>query len=102
MESAIYSVDPKEFGTLLAVVDNSYGCCEVDISEIWTKDNKFFLLTASGCSCWAGEFDSREFNSLEELYIHVKGPDSDRYMYNPSLVGLDSLIAQAKAILEGE
>lgn len=93
----IYSDEVDKYGELLAIVDDSEGCCEVDITELWKKDNIYFLLTASGCSCWAGEFESREFDSLDTLEADLRGDKADKYMYNPSLVGLQKLLEQARA-----
>lgn len=63
------------------------------------KSGKFVLLSASGCSCWDGEFDEAEFDSLDELASSLIDGDedgSDRYRYNPSLKGARQLIEKAR------
>lgn len=93
-----YSIHYKgwdDFGTLIARVDES-ASYEVDITEIWKKDDIYYLLTASGCSCWSGEYETREFKSLQELSDSIRGEDSDKYMYNPSYRGLTLLMEQAQ------
>jgi hypothetical protein len=87
---------PKEW-TLLAEIDESEAY-EVDITEIYRHGDKFILATASGCSCWSGEYDVEEFTSLDALAdaIGIEGPDR---RYQPSLKAAADLIAQARAAL---
>jgi hypothetical protein len=60
---------------------------------------KFALITATGCSCWDGEADREDFNSLEELESSLI--NSDR-TYSPSINGAKSLILEAKKTYERE
>lgn len=93
MSAIFYGDDTsEEFGILLASVDESEGW-DVDISEVWKKGDKYFLLTASGCSCWGGEYEQQEFNSLGELGNLVLYREG--YQYNPSLEGAKKLVAEA-------
>src|SRR5690349_17681966 len=85
-----------EYGDLIAIVDESEAF-DVDIVELWKKGDTYFLLTASGCSCWEGEFETRQYKSLDDLQADLRGPNSDSYMYNPSLAGLQQLIEQARS-----
>ena len=70
----------------LASYDNSGGY-EVDTGGIYLdeKDSAkpFRLITASGCSCWDGDFTEDEFATLEDL---EKSLNSDLpHRYNPSI-----------------
>lgn len=99
MESHIlYSNDNDKSGwKLVGQIDNSYGCCDVDITELFTDlEGKFHLLTASGCSCWAGEYEEREFLSLDDFVAHMKSEETDRYIYNPSPEAIKELLEQVK------
>lgn len=82
---------------LVAVVDDSQEY-EVDITELYKNGDQWVLLTASGCSCWSGEYETRTFGSLDELVTAIKSKDSDAYLFNPSADGLTRLIAQANNV----
>ncbi len=89
--------DPSEDGFVeLSSVDESE-CYEVDIAEIWYRsvDGRFLLRTASGCSCWDGEYDREEFPTFEELKRHLLGDNDSRY--NPSLSGAIQILDEAEA-----
>jgi len=83
---------PKDW-KLVAAIDESYPY-EVDVTEIY-KDSqgKYQLVTASGCSCWSGEYNAEEYGSLEELFS--AGSLVER-KYNPSPKGLEELVKLAK------
>jgi hypothetical protein len=85
---------PKDW-IYVAAVDESESY-EVDVSEIWRKpDDTFLLVTASGCSCWEGDYEVQEFESLDELeniVLHREG----NWIYNPSPAGARELVRIAK------
>jgi hypothetical protein len=68
---------------------------EVDITEICYDpiNNEFVLRTASGCSCWDGDYDEERFATLDEIYKSMKADDRT---YNPSLSGADQIYDEAK------
>lgn len=77
----------------LAFVDeaDSY---EVDQTGIYVDENgTFVLLTASGCSCWEGDYDEEQFESLDALENALINGDRT---YNPSLNGARQLVAEAR------
>lgn len=94
MSEIIYGDAPKGW-TFVSGVDESEAY-EVDITEIWHDGEKWHLLTATGCSCWSGEYDDEEYDSLEELakQIGVEGEVERRY--NPSFTGAQKIIAEAR------
>ena len=94
-ESSIFAYNKAPEGwTLLSAVDESEPY-EVDMAEIWrTAEGRFALVTASGCSCWDGEYDSDEFDSLELLAVSLL---REERTYNPSLSGALTLLTDAVA-----
>lgn len=78
----------------LAVLDESADY-EVDVTEIWydPRAREFLLLTATGCSCWDGEYNEERFKSLDELERSLL---KDERTYQPSFRGVETLIEQAK------
>lgn len=68
---------------------------EVDYSAIgFDKENRqFVLVTASGCSCWDGDYEEEYFNSLYELEVALS---NDNRSYNPSILGGQQLISEAR------
>jgi len=87
--------DIPEGWKLIAAIDESESY-EVDITEIFKVGDEFVLLTASGCSCWGGEYETRAFESLEELETGIRGDRADQYLYNPSFSGLETLLKMAR------
>ncbi len=82
--------------TFLAGLDES-ASYEVDYTEIWRNaDGKFVLATASGCSCWDGDFDTETFDSLDDLAASLLG--TERAYGNPSGVNSQALIEAARAV----
>ena len=85
----------KDDEVLLASIDeaDSY---EVDEAHILRnkKTGKYVLRTASGCSCWSGDYDEEVYDSLDELEYALIHSGRD---YNPSLSGVDTLMAEARA-----
>jgi hypothetical protein len=73
---------------------------EVDHTGIYLDPNsgKFVLLTASGCSCWDGEYNEEEYDTLEDLEKSLN-LDEDKRRWNPSLQGAKDLMKEARATL---
>lgn len=86
-----------ETWTKIAEVDESEGY-EIDQTRIYLTPTGFALATASGCSCWGGEWEVEEFETLEALYQSMKWDDR---AYNPSWKGAEDLKAQAEKYLSG-
>ena len=82
--------------TCLADIDESRDY-EVDMSGIYTDGTKFYFITASGCSCWSGEYDETVYNSFEELKNAIAMDDTSDYA--PSLNGVRYLITTAESVL---
>ena len=77
----------------LAFIDESADY-EVDQTSICVdEEGTFYLLTASGCSCWSGEYEEERFDSLEALENALVGGDRT---YNPSLTGVQALLQEAR------
>jgi hypothetical protein len=77
---------PKDW-TLIAEVDESESY-EVDQSRIYKSSDGFVLATASGCSCWGGDWEVEHFAELDALYMSIKLDDRQ---YNPSWKAADEL-----------
>lgn len=86
-------------GTLLAHVDESQAY-EVDQTMIRHDGDEWILATASGCSCWGGEWDVERFDTLAALFesIGPRGIEGER-SYNPTFAGVEALRAQVEAKL---
>lgn len=77
---------------------------EVDMGAVCfsPEDGTIRLLTASGCSCWSGEFTEETFScltSLEESLnegTHRKS-SGEVARYSPTLAGAKVLVAEARA-----
>lgn len=82
---------------LLAELDQSEPY-EVDITAIYRGAGKIILATASGCSCWDGEYDIEYFDTIDELAASVAVTGDDR-RYNPSPKAAAELVAEARAVL---
>ena len=79
---------------LLSLVDESEPY-EVDQTAIYlTPQGKFAYASASGCSCWGGDWTVSDFDSLDE--IEETFLKEDIHMYNPSMKGFRSLMAEAR------
>lgn len=91
--------DRQKSLTILASIDESEPY-EVDEAIIGLdQDGRFVLLTASGCSCWDGDYDEEVFDSLDALekaLIQGDEDGNDKYHYNPSLNGARALVAEAR------
>lgn len=84
---------------LLAAINESESY-EVDNTEIWRSGDKFILVTASGCSCWGGEYEEETFDSLDNLERSVLVREG--YIHNPSVLGAKELVVRARARLLAE
>lgn len=70
---------------------------EVDEVGIYTDGNIFYILSASGCSCWGGEegeWDEASFDDFEGVKAFLLKEDLPRY--NPSINGAKALIEEAE------
>jgi hypothetical protein len=85
--------------TLLGTIDEA-APYEVDQTSVYKNGNGFVLATASGCSCWDGDWEVQKFRSLDRLFEAI-GATGDRtgYHYNPSLEGAKTLREQVLASL---
>ena len=94
----IVSSYPDKSWALLAEDDRSESY-DVDITAIWqTPEGKFVLGTASGCSCWDGDYDLEEFDTLDTLAASI-GPVGDDRRYNPSPATAVDIVAEARKAL---
>ncbi len=79
---------------ILADIDESESY-DIDKSRIYAKpDGSFALATASGCSCWEGDWETQDFSDLgelEHLVLYREG-----YVYTPSPRGAIQLLKQAR------
>ena len=98
----MYYYDRTAQLTELASLDESEDY-EVDYSFVGLdSDGKFVLLTASGCSCWDGDYEETPFDSLDALEASLIEGDADGndiHRYNPSLSGAKEMIARARETL---
>lgn len=84
--------------TLMAFIDESQPY-EVDQTAIYASENGFILATASGCSCWAGEWDVERYEDLPSLFQAIGLHTGTARRFNPSLAGVEALRAQVEARL---
>jgi len=83
--------------TVIAEIDESESY-ETDQTQILVEpEGTFLLATASGCSCWGGEWYVTRYDTVEELLEDI-GPtgDADNGGYNPSFEGVKDLAEQVK------
>ena len=80
----------------LAEIDNSDGY-DIDVSGIYTDGVKFYFISASGCSCWEGEYDEEIFDSFNALKKSLIADDISDYA--PSLKNVKYLITTAESLL---
>lgn len=91
-------LDIPEGHKFLSGVDES-APYEVDYTEIWrAPDGSFVLVTASGCSCWDGDFDMQPFTTLDALAESLLG--TERTYGNPSAINSQALVEAARAATE--
>lgn len=85
---------------ILATLDQSQSY-EVDVTEIWkSPDGRIQLVTASGCSCWSGEYDIEGdgFTSVDALEKFLTSEDTSSG-FNPSVKAREQLLAEARQAL---
>lgn len=58
-----------------------------------TKSGKFYVLTASGCSCWSGEYDEEEYDTLSEVFAAL---DDGSFPWHVSIAGSEDLKQQLR------
>lgn len=84
--------------TILSEVDeaDSYEVdeCYIALDPI---TNRFALITASGCSCWDGDFEEEQFDSIDQIADTLL---KDERRYNPTLNGARALVAEARLAFE--
>lgn len=91
------SLHPGTGYTFLAGLDES-AAYEIDVTEIWRKDDgTFALLTASGCSCWDGDYDEESYATLDDLAAALVDERTDQRTYNPAPPNVAGLVAAARA-----
>lgn len=78
----------------LAFLDKSE-CYETDYTGVYFDEEtaQYALLTASGCSCWEGEYDEEQYDSLDALQAALF---EGQRTYNPSLEGVKTLMTEAR------
>lgn len=83
---------PFDFdATVIAFIDESADY-EIDQTAILREDGGFLLATASGCSCWSGEWHVERYNTLDDLFASLQATDR---RYGPTLMGIIDLMVQA-------
>lgn len=92
-ESALSYYVPEDW-KFIAGIDESEQY-ETDVTEIWHDGRSFHLLTASGCSCWAGDYDDETYPTLDELERQIGLDGDEDRMYNPTLKGAQTLMQRA-------
>ena len=81
----------------IAYMDESEGY-DVDQTAIYKTPTGFALATASGCSCWNGDWEAEEFENLDLLYQSMRLDDR---AYNPSWMAAEGLILSAREYEKG-
>lgn len=78
----------------LAFIDEG-AAYEVDQAGIYRDPTtkKLVLLTATGCSCWEGDYDEEQYDSLAELEDALV---NRKRTYNPTLAGVTELVTEAR------
>lgn len=78
----------------LALLDES-ASYEVDMTEVHydPETEELVLLTATGCSCWDGDYNEERFKNLESLKQSLLKEDRQ---YNPSFKGAEQLVKEAE------
>jgi hypothetical protein len=94
-----YSDDNDVLGraTTIASIDEGEPY-ETDQTDILVEtEGTFLLATASGCSCWDGDWYVTRYDTVEELLEDI-GPQgsADNGGYNPSFKGVEDLLKQVE------
>ena len=82
----------------IAFIDESADY-EVDQTAIFKTKSGFALATATGCSCWDGDWEVSKFRKIERLFEAIGGVEETGHEYNPTFAGAKSLREQALASL---
>lgn len=83
---------------LIASIDESEPY-EVDQTAIFADGDEWILATASGCSCWDGDWEVERYDSLDSLFESIGPKSGVGRAYNPSFAGAEALRAQVEARL---
>lgn len=81
----------------LATCDES-ASYEIDENSLYydPTTRKFLWRSASGCSCWDGEYGESWYDSLDDVEKELReGHAKDKY-YHPSLSGTETLLREAR------
>jgi len=68
---------------------------EIDVTEVFRTPTGFAIVTASGCSCWSGEYDVTYYATMQEVVDALRF--GDQPSFNPSVKGAAELISQLQA-----
>lgn len=80
---------------MIAEIDESEPY-EVDQTRIYVAaGGTFVLATASGCSCWEGDWELTRYDTLAELIDDIGPLGGSEHDYNPSFKGAEALAKQA-------
>ncbi len=82
----------------LAFLDESADY-EVDMTGIYTDKVKFFVISASGCSCWDGDYHEEVYETFKDLKDSFKLDEVNPYQ--PSLSGVETLVKEAEMKIHG-
>lgn len=84
----------------LATCDES-ACYEIDENSLYydPASKRILWRSASGCSCWDGEYGEAWYDSLDAVEKELQeGHAKDKY-YHPSLSGTEQLMKEAREAL---
>lgn len=81
----------------IALTDNTLDPWSIDQSAIYAEPQGTFLFaTASGCSCWDGEWYVVRYDTVEEL-LEAIGPEGKAdYEFHPNFKAQENLRAQVE------
>ena len=91
-----YWTGDKERVIPIAAIDESE-YYETDITEVYfdTHSNEFLLISASGCSCWDGDYSETRYTDVESLEKALLD-DGNKDQYNPTWKGANELLEQVR------
>lgn len=97
MSKTMYESDFPKSWKLIASIDESEQY-EVDQTAIYKNGKEFVLATATGCSCWDGDWEVSKFRSLDRLFKSIGATgDGTGHQYNPTFAGAEALKTQVLA-----
>lgn len=81
----------------IAFTDNTTEAYSVDRSAIYAETGGTFLFaTASGCSCWDGDWYAVRYNSVEDLLTDIGPEGTADYEFHPNFTAQENLRAQVE------